>query len=125
MTPVMAFLTRTPFPWVSRADLGERNSHTVLNIAFMTPLMWDGRVMTLEEQSLLPFLSPSEFDLPPEQAVIKLRRQGYSDLFQQAFGEDVTVGNLQSLGGVSKESGSRRFAIRPIPLSKGCNRDLT
>jgi cytochrome c peroxidase len=73
---------------------GERNSHTVLNTAFMEPLMWDGRAATLEEQSLLPFLSPSEFDLPVDQAVIKLRRQGYSDLFKQAFGEDVTASNL-------------------------------
>jgi cytochrome c peroxidase len=73
---------------------GERNSHTLLNTAFMTPLMWDGRAATLEEQSLLPFLSHNEFDLPPEQAVIKLRRHGYSDLFKQAFGEDITVGNM-------------------------------
>lgn len=73
---------------------GERNSHTVLNVAFMSPLMWDGRAATLEEQSLLPFLSPNEFDLPPAMAVEKLRRQGYSSLFQQAFGEDVSVGNL-------------------------------
>lgn len=73
---------------------GERNSHTVLNIAFMTPLMWDGRAATLEEQSLLPFLSHNEFDFPPPLVVEKLRRQGYSDLFQQAFGEDISIGNL-------------------------------
>jgi cytochrome c peroxidase len=29
---------------------GERNSHTVLNVAFMVPLMWDGKAATLEEQ---------------------------------------------------------------------------
>jgi len=73
---------------------GERNSHTLLNVAFMTPLMWDGKAATLEEQSLMPFMSPSEFDLPPDQAAAKLQRQGYSALFQQAFGEDVTVPNM-------------------------------
>jgi cytochrome c peroxidase len=73
---------------------GERNSPTVLNIAFVSPLMWDGRATTLEEQSLLPFQSPVELDLPPEQAAMKLRRQGYSELFQQVFNEDVTPGNL-------------------------------
>jgi cytochrome c peroxidase len=77
-----------------RGVLGERNTNTLLNIAFTSPLMWDGRATTLEEQSLLPFLSPTEFDLPPEKAAIKLRRQGYSELFQQVFGEDVTVNNL-------------------------------
>ena len=73
---------------------GERNSNTLLNVAFMEPLMWDGKAASLEEQSLLPFLSPTEFDLPPEDAVIKLRRQGYSELFKRAFGEDVSVTTL-------------------------------
>ena len=73
---------------------GERNSHTLLNIAFMSPLMWDGRAATLEEQTLLVFQSPAEFNLPPEEAVTKLQRQGYSELFKQVFGEDVTQANL-------------------------------
>jgi cytochrome c peroxidase len=77
-----------------RGRHGERNSLTVLDVAFMTPLMWDGRAATLEEQSLLPFLSPSELDLPPEEAALKLRRQGYSGLFKQVFEEDVTAANL-------------------------------
>jgi len=73
---------------------GERNSHTLLNIAFMSPLIWDGRAATLEDQSLLPFLSPAELDLPPDQAARKLRRQGYSPEFQEVFGEDVTPTNM-------------------------------
>jgi len=73
---------------------GERNSPTLLNIAFISPLMWDGRAASLEQQSLLAFESPVEFDLPPEAAAAKLRRQGYSELFQQVFGEDVTTTNL-------------------------------
>jgi cytochrome c peroxidase len=73
---------------------GERNSSTVLNVAFTEPLMWDGKAATLEDQALLPFLSPAELDLAPEEAVLKLRRQGYSERFQAAFGEDVTVENL-------------------------------
>ena len=73
---------------------GKRNSHTLLNTAYIAPLMWDGRATTLEEQSLLPFISPLEFDLPVEVAVEKLRRNGYSSLFKHAFGEDVTVDNL-------------------------------
>jgi cytochrome c peroxidase len=77
-----------------KGRMGERNSHTLLNVAFMAPLMWDGKAATLEDQSIMPFMSPAEFDFPPEQAAIKLRRQGYSDLFQQAFGQDVTVDNM-------------------------------
>jgi cytochrome c peroxidase len=73
---------------------GERNSNTLLNVAFLTPLMWDGRAMTLEEQALLPFLSPAELDLSPARAVEKLRQQNYTPQFQEAFGEDVTIENL-------------------------------
>jgi cytochrome c peroxidase len=77
-----------------KARPGERNSHTLLNVAFMEPLMWDGRAATLEEQSLLPFSSPAEFDLAPEEAAMKLRRQGYSPEFKEVFGEDVTPVNI-------------------------------
>jgi cytochrome c peroxidase len=74
-----------------RGRTGERNSSTVLNSGYAEPLMWDGKAQTLEEQALLPFLSPDELDLAPEEAAVKLRRQGYSDRFRQAFGEDVSV----------------------------------
>jgi cytochrome c peroxidase len=77
-----------------KGRLGERNSHTLLNVAFMAPLMWDGRADSLEEQSLLPFMSPSEFDLAPDQAALKLRRQGYSGEFKEVFGDDVTPANI-------------------------------
>jgi cytochrome c peroxidase len=69
---------------------GERNSPTLLNAAFISSLMWDGRAKSLEEQSRLAFQTPAEFDLPIEDAVVKLKRQGYSELFQSTFGEDVT-----------------------------------
>jgi len=73
---------------------GERNSTTVLNVAFVAALMWDGKATTLEAQSKLPFLSPTEFDLPPEDAVTKLQQQGYNELFLRVFGENVTADNL-------------------------------
>lgn len=73
---------------------GERNSPTLLNVAFMPSLMWDGKAKSLEEQSVLAFQTPAEFDLPIEEAVLKLKRQGYSDLFQSAFGEDINAGNV-------------------------------
>ena len=73
---------------------GERNSNTLLNVAFEGPLMWDGKAARLEDQALLPFLSPTEFDLAPEDAAVKLRRQGYSAAFEEVFGEDVTVANM-------------------------------
>lgn len=72
----------------------ERNSTTVLNVAFVEPLMWDGRAASLEEQALLPFASPVEFDLPVENAIIKLKRHGYSEKFRDAFGADISARTL-------------------------------
>lgn len=73
-----------------KARTGERNSPTVLNSAFLESLMWDGQTTTLEEQALLPFLAHTEFDLDPGEAAEKLKVQGYSAAFQEAFGEDVS-----------------------------------
>jgi len=77
-----------------KARTGQRNSNTLLNIAFIEPLMWDGKAVTLEDQTMLPFRSTTELDLPPEDAVLKLRRQGYSEEFEKVFGVDVTMANL-------------------------------
>lgn len=76
------------------AKKGERSSMTLLNIAHIEPLMWDGRSASLEEQSLLPFASSVEFDLPVEDAIEKLRQQGYARKFQRVFGTDISVENL-------------------------------
>lgn len=72
----------------------ERNSPTILNAVFADVLMWDGRSASLEEQVDLPFSSPTELGLPEEQAALKLRQQGYNELFQEVFHEDVTAANL-------------------------------
>ncbi len=76
------------------ARTGDRNSMSLLNVAFFEPLMWDGRAKSLEEQALLPFAAHFEFDLPVVQAVAKLRRHGYSEKFKEAFGEDISEENL-------------------------------
>jgi cytochrome c peroxidase len=73
---------------------GERSSMTLLNIAHIEPLMWDGRSVSLEDQSLLPFAASAEFDLPVEDAIVKLRRQGYSSKFEKVFGTDISAENL-------------------------------
>jgi cytochrome c peroxidase len=73
---------------------GHRNAPTVLNAAFFEPMMWDGRARSLEEQALLPFESPVEFDLPIREAEAKLRRQGYSEDFKTVFGRDVNAQDL-------------------------------
>lgn len=73
---------------------GERNSTGLLNVAFVEPLMWDGKAATLEDQALLPFFAQNEMDLHPDEAAEKLRRQGYSAEFREAFGEDVSAATI-------------------------------
>jgi cytochrome c peroxidase len=68
-----------------------RRTPTVLNSAWLTSLMWDGRAASLESQAVLPITTPHEmnFDIP---ALIERLQaiQGYRPLFTQAFG-DATI----------------------------------
>lgn len=66
-----------------------RRTPTVLNSAWLTSLMWDGRAGSLEAQAVLPITTPHEmnFDIP---ALIERLQtiKGYRPLFTQAFGEE-------------------------------------
>ena len=68
-----------------------RRTPTVLNSAWLTSLMWDGRAGSLEAQAVLPITTPHEmnFDIP---ALIERLQaiNGYRPLFTQAFG-DATI----------------------------------
>jgi cytochrome c peroxidase len=68
-----------------------RNTPTVLNAGLHARLLWDGRAASLEEQALLPILSPIEMN----QDLGKLEEElgqvpGYVQQFQQVFGTGVT-----------------------------------
>lgn len=67
---------------------GNRSSMTLLNIGFHnTGLFWDGRVMTLEEQALLPVEDPIELHDSWPNVERKLRRHSmYPKMFREAFG---------------------------------------
>jgi len=78
----------------TRGQLTRRHSPTLLNVHVfdaLRTLMWDGRAATLEQQALMPFDDETEFNLPVEEAVRKLRRYGYTPKFEEAFGADVTA----------------------------------
>lgn len=68
-----------------------RRTPTVLNSAWLTALMWDGRAGSLEAQAVLPITTPHEmnFDIPA--LISRLQDiEGYRPLFTQAFG-DATI----------------------------------
>jgi len=65
-----------------------RRTPTVLNSAWLTALMWDGRASSLEAQAVLPITTPHEMNFDMPGVIARLQPiQGYRPLFAQAFGD--------------------------------------
>ncbi|HEX2841580.1 cytochrome c peroxidase [Hyphomicrobium sp.] len=63
-----------------------RRSPSVLNAAWLTALMWDGRAATLEQQATLPLTAEHEMGMPLDRAAERLREiEGYKALFATAY----------------------------------------
>jgi cytochrome c peroxidase len=66
---------------------GSRNAPALVNLAWTTALFWDGRVISLEEQTGKPIEHPDEMDLPLAEAVRRLDADPtYGALFAEAYG---------------------------------------
>jgi len=66
-----------------------RNAPALLNVGLISPLFWDGRVATLEQQAMAVLLNPSE--MRGEPAVIEQRLSDvpeYRERFRDVFGDD-------------------------------------
>lgn len=72
------------------AELGGRNSPTVLNAALNASQFWDGRAHDVEEQAGGPLLNPVEMALPDEATAVQRIAEipGYVEEFKQVFGDD-------------------------------------
>jgi cytochrome c peroxidase len=68
--------------------LGTRNAPSLLNVAYLDSLFWDGRGANLESQALMPLTNPVEHALPSNTAVADLIRRDpkYTRDFSRAFG---------------------------------------
>ena len=68
-----------------------RNTQTLLNVAFVESLFWDGRAATLEEQALAPLASEDEMRQDLGELLEELSAApGYPALFREAFGGEPT-----------------------------------
>jgi cytochrome c peroxidase len=69
-----------------------RRTPTILNLAWVDRLFWDGRAGSLEEQALGPIEAAGEMNMPLDQMLAKLENIGeYRPLFERAFpGEGIT-----------------------------------
>ena len=69
-----------------------RKTPTVLNVGWQRSMFFDSREKTLEDQVSKPLENTLEMDLSPEEAVDRIKRDGYYPrLFEKAFpGEPIT-----------------------------------
>ncbi len=74
-----------------KGQVGNRNSGTILDAAYMKFQFWDGRAASLEEQALGPIHNPIEMGETLENAIRKLNAiSGYRNQFRALFGTDAT-----------------------------------
>ncbi|NBZ86671.1 cytochrome-c peroxidase [Stagnihabitans tardus] len=73
-----------------------RHTPTTINVAWVSPLFWDGRAATLEEQAKGPITSPVEMNATMSQVVERLSRvPQYAETFDKLFpGEGLSEGSI-------------------------------
>ena len=68
--------------------IGLRNVPPIQNMAFMKFYMWDGNVLELEHQPLIPIITKEEMSSSILEVIEKLKKDNaYLDLFQKTFGD--------------------------------------
>jgi cytochrome c peroxidase len=71
---------------------GNRNTLTILNVAWSKNFMWDGGVNNLEVQPLAPIANPVEMDNSLEVIVKRLKKSpAYGKRFKKAFGDSADI----------------------------------
>lgn len=93
--------------------LGLRNSPSIVNVAYVRELFWDGGALTLENQVLAPLQDHNEMDSNLEEILSRLEQDPvYRELFAEAFGDTPNVRTLtQAIAAYERTivSGGSRF----------------
>ena len=86
-TPQNAFSDNNQYSIGINGDIGTRNSMVLQNLAWAKDFFWDGRVLTLEEQILIPIMDSTEMDETWSNVMKKLKYDSkYNKMFYEAFG---------------------------------------
>ena len=86
-TPQNAFSDNNQYSIGINGDIGTRNSMVLQNLAWANDFFWDGRVLTLEEQILIPIMDSTEMDETWSNVMKKLKYDSkYNKMFYEAFG---------------------------------------
>jgi cytochrome c peroxidase len=73
--------------------IGNRNSMTIMNLAWQTSFMWDGGVNHIELQALAPISSENEMGSSLQEVVAKLKAsKHYKYLFYKAYNDSLVSG---------------------------------
>ena len=89
--PKMAWTEHRPTSQGIGKQVGERNSPTVINSAYLRSQFWDGRAKSLEEQAAGPIENPIEMGHTMTACVDDLNKiPEYKKRFREVFGTDVT-----------------------------------
>ena len=95
--PAYAFADTAAFSTGINGKLTARNTPSVLNMKNRPHFFWDGRAVTLQEQSLMPIQNPDEMGLPIDEAVKRLNEsKEYKNLFQKIFKQQPNAKNLSA-----------------------------
>ncbi len=74
--------------------VGLRNTPPIQNMAFMNFYNWDGNILQLEKQALVPIITHEEMNSSILEVIGKLETDyHYSELFRKAFGDQVITPN--------------------------------
>ena len=69
--------------------VGLRNTPPIQNMAFMRFYNWDGNILQLEKQPLVPIITHEEMNSSILAAIKKIEKQsGYPELFKKTFGDE-------------------------------------
>jgi cytochrome c peroxidase len=83
--PRRAFADGRPVAVGAAGGVGRRNVPALLNRAWGTSFFWDGRAVTLEQQTLQPILNPIEIGATPDRVMRVIRTPDYTRAFRRAF----------------------------------------
>jgi cytochrome c peroxidase len=95
--PELAFADRDAVSRGVEGRRGTRNAPALVNVAWNQNFFWDGRALTLEEQTGMPIQDPVEMDLPISEAVSRVAADdSYVQAFQQAYGQGPSTDSLRA-----------------------------
>lgn len=88
-----AFADQNPKGIGIDGKIGFRNTPPIQNLAFMQVYNWDGNKTALENQVLVPIITPEEMDSSILEVIGKISNDAtYIELFHKTFGDDTITG---------------------------------